>query len=44
MAKQFCEDIYDELELINFPVKKLNSIEIELKENHLASASFIKVI
>ena len=44
MAKQFCEDIYYELGLINFPVEKLNSIEIELKENHLASASFIKVI
>ena len=44
MAKQFCEDIYYELESINFPVNKLNSIEIELKENHLASASFIKVI
>ncbi len=44
MAKQFCEDIYHELGLINFPVDKLNSIEIELKENHLASASFIKVI
>ena len=44
MAKQFCEDIHDELGLINFPVKKLNSIEIELKENHLASASYIKVL
>tara|TARA_B100001057_G_C22435024_1_gene788948 strand:+ start:318 stop:710 length:393 start_codon:yes stop_codon:yes gene_type:complete len=44
MAKQFCEDIHYELGLINFPVNKLNSIEIELKENHLASASFIKVI
>jgi len=44
MAKQFCEDIHYELESINFPVNKLNSIEIELKENHLASASFIKVI
>ena len=44
MAKQFCEDIYSELESINFPVDKLNSIEIELKENHLASASFMKVI
>ena len=44
MARQFCEDIYNQLELIDFPVNKLNSIEIELKENHLASASFIKVI
>jgi len=44
MAKQFCEDIHDELGLINFPVNKLNSIEIELKENHLASASYIKVL
>tara|TARA_B100001057_G_scaffold113039_1_gene111307 strand:+ start:4913 stop:5305 length:393 start_codon:yes stop_codon:yes gene_type:complete len=44
MAKQFCEDIYYELRLIDFPIDKLNSIEIELKENHLASASFIKVI
>ena len=44
MAKQFCEDIYHELRLIDFPIDKLNSIEIELKENHLASASFIKVI
>tara|TARA_B100000900_G_scaffold154893_1_gene131545 strand:+ start:259 stop:651 length:393 start_codon:yes stop_codon:yes gene_type:complete len=44
MAKQFCEDIYHELKLIDFPIDKLNSIEIELKENHLASASFIKVI
>ncbi len=44
MARQFCEDIYNQLELIDFPVNKLNSIGIELKENHLASASFIKVI
>ena len=38
------EDIHHELRLIDFPIDKLNSIEIELKENHLASASFIKVI
>ena len=44
MAKQFCEDIHHELRLIDFPIDKLDSIEIELKENHLASASFIKVI
>lgn len=44
MAKQFCDDIHHELELIDFPIDKLNSIEIDLKENHLASASFIKVI
>ena len=44
MAKQFCEDIDHELRLIDFPIDKLDSIEIELKENHLASASFIKVI
>ena len=44
MAKQFCEDIHQELKSIKFPTEKLNSIEIELKENHLASASFIKVI
>ena len=44
MAKQFCEDIYDELISIKFPIHKLNTIEIELKENHLASASYIKKI
>ncbi len=44
MAKQFCEDIFHELEKIKFPTNKLDSIEIELKENHLASASYLKVI
>ena len=44
MAKQFVDDICIELEKIKYPLKKLNSIKIELKENHIASASYIKNI
>jgi 6-pyruvoyl-tetrahydropterin synthase len=44
MAKQFVDDICIELEKINYPLKQLNSIKIELKENHIASASYIKNI
>ena len=44
MAKQFVDDICFELEKINYPLKELNSIKIELKENHIASASYIKNI
>lgn len=44
MAKQFVDDICIELEKIKYPLKELNSIKIELKENHIASASYIKNI
>ena len=44
MAKKFTEDIIYELESREFPVKKLSSIKITLKENHLASASYTKNI
>ena len=44
MAKQFVDDICSELKNINYPVNKLYSIKIELKENHIASASYIKTI
>jgi len=44
MAKQFVDDICIELEKIKYPLKQLNSIKIELKENHIASASYIKNI
>ena len=44
MAKQFVDDICIELEKIKYPLKELNSIKIELKENHIASASCIKNI
>ena len=44
MAKQFVDDICIELEKIKYPQKELNSIKIELKENHIASASYIKNI
>ena len=44
MAKKFTEDIIYELESREFPVKKLSSIRITLKENHLASASYTKNI
>lgn len=44
MAKQFVDDICVELEKIKYPLKELNSIKIELKENHIASASYIKNI
>ena len=44
MAKKFTEDIIFELESREFPVKKLSSIKITLKENHLASASYTKDI
>ena len=44
MAKKFTEDIIYELESREFPVKKLSSIKITLKENHLASASYTKDI
>ena len=44
MAKQFVDDICMELQNINYPINKLYSIKIELKENHKASASYIKTI
>ena len=44
MAKQFVDDICIELHNINYPINKLYSIKIELKENHIASASYIKTI
>ena len=44
MAKQFVDDICIELEKNKYPLKELNSIKIELKENHIASASYIKTI
>ena len=44
MAKQFVDDICMELKNINYPINKLYSIKIELKENHIASASYIKTI
>ena len=44
MAQKFTEDVYDELELRKYPVSKLLSIKIILKENHIASASYTKVI
>lgn len=44
MAKQFVDDICIELKKIKYPLKELNSIKIELKENHIASASYIKNI
>ncbi len=44
MAKQFADDIYAELDKIDYPLHKIHSIKINLKENHLASASFLKKI
>ena len=44
MAKQFADDIYAELDKIDYPLYKIHSIKINLKENHLASASFLKKI
>ena len=44
MAKQFVDDICIELQNINYPINKLYSIKIELKENHIASASYLKII
>ena len=44
MAKQFVDDICIELQNINYPINKLYSVKIELKENHIASASYIKTI
>ena len=44
MAKQFVDDICMELQNINYPLNKLYSIKVELKENHIASASYIKTI
>tara|TARA_B100001063_G_scaffold174214_1_gene163302 strand:+ start:232 stop:624 length:393 start_codon:yes stop_codon:yes gene_type:complete len=44
MARQFVDDIYVALEKIEYPLSKLSSIKIELKENHIASASYIKNI
>ena len=42
--KQFVNDICMELQNINYAINKLYSIKIELKENHIASASYIKTI
>ena len=44
MAKQFVDDVCMELQNINYPINKLYSIKIELKENHIALASYIKTI
>ena len=44
MAKQFVDDICMELQNFNYPINKLYSVKIELKENHIASASYIKTI
>ena len=44
MAKQFVDDICMELQNIKYPINKLYSIKVELKENHIASASYIKTI
>ena len=44
MTKQFVDDICIELQNINYPINKLYSVKIELKENHIASASYIKTI
>ncbi len=44
MAKQLADDIYCELESRGYPIKKLFSIKVNLKENHLASASFTKLV
>jgi 6-pyruvoyl-tetrahydropterin synthase len=44
MAKQFADDIYAELDKIDYPLHKIHSKKINLKENHLASASFLKKI
>ena len=44
MAKQFADDIYAELDKIDYQLHKIHSIKINLKENHLASASFLKKI
>ena len=44
MAKQFVDEICMELQNINYPINKLYSVKIELKENHIASASYIKTI
>ena len=44
MAKQFVDDICMELQNINYPINKLYSVKIVLKENHIASASYIKTI
>ena len=44
MAKQFVDDVCMELQNINYPINKLYSIKIELKENHIASASYLKII
>lgn len=44
MAKQFADDIYYELDNIDYPLNKIHSIKINLKENHVASASYLKKI
>ena len=44
MAKQLADDIYSKLESSGYPIKKLFSIKVNLKENHLASASYTKLI
>jgi 6-pyruvoyl-tetrahydropterin synthase len=44
MAKQFADDIYMELVKIDYPINKIHSIKIDLKENHLASASYLRKI
>ena len=44
MAKHLTDKIIQELDNLKYPVKKLYSVGIILKENHLASASYTKLI
>ena len=44
MSKQFVDDVCSALVLKNYPLNKLYSIKIELKENHIASASYTKIL
>ena len=44
MAKHLTDKIIQELDNLKYPVKKLYSVGIILKENHLASATYTKLI
>ena len=44
MAKHLTDKVIQELDNLKYPVKKLYSVGIILKENHLASASYTKLI
>ncbi len=44
MAKHLTDKVIQELDNLKYPVKKLFSVGIILKENHLASASYTKLI